>query len=317
MALQMVRPTRHPRTGVWRIRQPIPPRLRETTKRLHGVSREFVRTLGTKTQGSQGARGARHRDVLRVAPSGRSGTRWPDRSANRPRCFCPVWQVACPADRDAQGSHGEGAAYYSDMASELGEIAQGLEDDDEEYPGNPHKDAVEAMEEDVEPLLAAAGLAVNSASRERLSARLLVTRWQFLRDLAERTRSGRWVQTISANDFPAGTVEAAKPETGCTFDLLLRGFALDRGWGGVDAKPVPRALYDRQRTLERLAIFLGHRNAERVTKADGVRWKEEALRRHRTAATVRNDLWRLNASSFSAGVCLGDALCIAVAQKDS
>jgi hypothetical protein len=48
---------------------------------------------------------------------------------------------------------------------------------------------------------------------------------------------------------------------------------LDRGLQ-VNAKPIPRALYDRKRTLERLANFLGHRDAARVAKADVVRWKE-------------------------------------------
>ena len=97
-----------------------------------------------------------------------------------------------PAHRAETHRHhiGEGAAYYSDMASELADIRTGLEDDDE--PTGQllrHRDAVEAMEEDVEPLLAAGGLP-RSTCCERLSARLLVTRWQFLRDLAERDAVG-------------------------------------------------------------------------------------------------------------------------------
>jgi integrase len=69
---------------------------------------------------------------------------------------------------------------------------------------------------------------------------------------------------------------------------------LDRGWT-VGTKPIPRALYDRERTLARLATFLGHGDADRVTKADAVRWKEDALRRGRNAATVRNGISEMSA----------------------
>jgi integrase len=58
---------------------------------------------------------------------------------------------------------------------------------------------------------------------------------------------------------------------------------------------VPRAYYDRQRTLERLGQFLGHRDAHKVTKADAVRWKEDMQGRGLTVATIRNDLAEMSA----------------------
>ena len=48
MALQMSRPTKHPRTGVYRVRVAIPAHLRSITKVQHGVAREFIRSLHTK-----------------------------------------------------------------------------------------------------------------------------------------------------------------------------------------------------------------------------------------------------------------------------
>ena len=60
-------------------------------------------------------------------------------------------------------------------------------------------------------------------------------------------------------------------------------------------KPVPRAFYDRVRTLERFADFIGHRDALKVAKADMVRSKAEMLGRGLHAATVRNDLSELSA----------------------
>ena len=77
-------------------------------------------------------------------------------------------------------------------------------------------------------------------------------------------------------------------------DALLAGWALDRGWK-LDMTPAPRPLYDRVRTMERLAAFLGHRDAARVAKADAVRWKEDMLARGLHASTIRNDLSEMSA----------------------
>ena len=44
----MTAPTRHPKTGVYRIRIAIPPHLRDITQRDHGKRAEFIETLGTK-----------------------------------------------------------------------------------------------------------------------------------------------------------------------------------------------------------------------------------------------------------------------------
>ncbi len=44
----MTRPTKHPKSGVYRVRLVIPQGLRETAKATFGVRRELVRSLGTK-----------------------------------------------------------------------------------------------------------------------------------------------------------------------------------------------------------------------------------------------------------------------------
>jgi integrase len=273
--------------------------LRETTKRRHGVSREFVQSLGTKDPREAKARAApvlaKFAAWLSAAEAEHSGqtVHLTDREVET---LCGRWLAEqMERHRDDIGRSPED---LDDEASYLGDIARGVDGyEDGEYCGaRAVTEAVRAIAEDVEPLLAAEGLAIDRDSRERLSAKLLVTRWQFVRDLEERARSGRWVSTVSPTDFPTGAIGlgTSKATAGCTFDALLRGFALDRCWD-VDAKPVARGLYDRLRTLKRLATFLGHRDADRVTKADAVRWKEEALGRHRTVATVRNDLSEMSA----------------------
>jgi site-specific recombinase XerC len=63
----------------------------------------------------------------------------------------------------------------------------------------------------------------------------------------------------------------------------------------MDAKPEPRPLYDRWRTMERLSAFLGHRRADAVTKTDAVRWKEDMQKRGLHAASIRNDVSEMSA----------------------
>ena len=63
----------------------------------------------------------------------------------------------------------------------------------------------------------------------------------------------------------------------------------------MDAKPIPRALYDRKITLARLGVFVGHYDAGAVSQADAVRLKESMQARGLHASTIRNDLSELSA----------------------
>ena len=48
MAVQMTRPSKHPKSGVYRVRLMIPAKLSDTAHRLHGVQTELIENLGTK-----------------------------------------------------------------------------------------------------------------------------------------------------------------------------------------------------------------------------------------------------------------------------
>ena len=50
MPLAMTRPSRHPKSGVFRIRKVIPEPLRDAAQRLYGVRAEFIETLATKNE---------------------------------------------------------------------------------------------------------------------------------------------------------------------------------------------------------------------------------------------------------------------------
>jgi hypothetical protein len=53
----MIRPIKHPRTGVYRVRLEIPAPLRDTAKALFGVRREFILNLETKDPAKAGETG--------------------------------------------------------------------------------------------------------------------------------------------------------------------------------------------------------------------------------------------------------------------
>jgi integrase len=93
--------------------------------------------------------------------------------------------------------------------------------------------------------------------------------------------------------FPAAVVTPT-PVPGLTTDALLAGWAADHGWQ-TDATPIARPLYDRKRTMARLAAFLDTTDASGVTQGDAVRWKEDMQSRGLHASTIRNDLSEMSA----------------------
>ena len=48
MALKMTQPTKHQKSGTYRVRLHIPAELRDTAERLYGVRTQFLANLGTK-----------------------------------------------------------------------------------------------------------------------------------------------------------------------------------------------------------------------------------------------------------------------------
>ncbi len=110
--------------------------------------------------------------------------------------------------------------------------------------------------------------------------------------LMQKRAQGDWALDPNLSRWPAPNATPAGPAL--TMDALLAGWAADHGWK-VDAKPVPRPLYDRQRTIARLSAFLEQTDASAVTQADAVRWKEDMQQRGLHASTVRNDLSEMSA----------------------
>ena len=129
MSVQMVAPSKHPKSGVYRIRLTIPEHLRETALRLYGVRRELTQTLGTKDP-----REAKRlappvvgelQAKLRAAEAEHSGkiTHLSDREVS---ALCGRWLARQEAlTRD---SIPETLQHYEDRSSYLGDVLQALED---------------------------------------------------------------------------------------------------------------------------------------------------------------------------------------------
>ena len=285
MAVRMSHPTPHPKTGFYAARVAIPKHLQTITVRRHGARSEFRENLKTrdKVEAVRLSRPVFERfdGWLRAAEAEHSGTQ--DRLTDHEvSVLCGRWL----AQREAQTlhnltmsseQHDEAASYYADVVRDAEEGVL----------------VIKAMEAEVTPLLADAGRVVDRDSLQRISARLAGVAVDWHRSQVEWATTGRRKAAVTSQDFPKDHPTPA-PGASLTMDALLAGWAADRGWK-LDAKLMPRALYDRVRTLERLATFLGHRDAARVVKADAVRWKAEMQGRDLSAATIRNDLSEMSA----------------------
>jgi integrase len=289
MAIRMPHPTRHPKSGVYAARVAIPKHLRAIVARQHGrTAVEFRENLGTrdKVEAVRRSRAVFERfdGWLRAAEAELKGIH--DRLTDHDiSVLCGRWLAAKEAEsRDDMVLSGEQHEEARDHLSDL------IGDDEHGSGVAPHVVARD-LDADITPLLADAGRNVDPASRHKLAMRLARVAFEWHRGQVERAATGRWRPTVSAQEFPSGLLSAAGA---VTFDIILVGWAGDRGWK-LDMKPIPRPLYDRVRTIERLATFVGHRDAKRVTKADAVRWKEEMQARGVSAATIRNDISEMSA----------------------
>ena len=293
MAFLMTEPTLHPRTGTYRVRVTIPQHLRAICKRDHGKGAEFIKSLGTKSR-YEAARLApavvadfKARLAAAQAECDGREVRLTDLEVSS---LCGRWLTQQEAA--TRNDIPEPVGVYEERVAFLDDVLQGWEDPDA-LPMTREAEAF--LAEDIGRLLASEGLCVTHDSRRRLVTRLAPVQREHYNDLAARLRTGRWQRTISPTEFPSVAPSKAKGTAqAATLDALLAGWALDHGWR-VDMKPIPRALYDRVRTVERLAEFMGHRDAARITKSEVVRWKGDMMGRGLNAATVRNDMSEMSA----------------------
>lgn len=282
MPLTMTAPTKHPKSGTYRIRLSIPASLRETASRLYGIKREFTANLKTKDKREALKLAApalaalqAQLDTVRAAYEGRSRT-----LSNREiHAIVGHWYKAQTLANEDNPGDGEGwQALLWDLQNEI-------------FPDEKATDYKPdaAMLAEAGQLLVENG-ALGDTSTIREVARAL---WKAKIDLAyimARRASGDYSPDPALAAIP--TLSAPLSRTIIPIEDIVKGWARDHGHD-PEAKPIPRAFYDRHRTATRLIGFLGHDDAGRVTKADAVRWKESMS--GKSLATIANDISEMSA----------------------
>jgi hypothetical protein len=290
----MTQPTRHPKSGVYRVRQAIPADLKETAMRLYGVRGEFTVNLDTRDPA----------EAKRRAPAALATVQGKLQAVRR-AMVAPPAPPRVLTERDVQALAG---TFYRQRIADDGDDPGGVENwegvglslagrIDDDPTSSVRVRPFEGHRAAAIDILLAHGFAAHSASVDRLAVAVFHADGAAADQLHSRA-GGDWRADPNPGRYPEARPIPPVPTPpalpGASLDDLLRGWAADRGQS-VDARPIDRAVYDRKRTLERMATFMGHRDACMITKADAVRWKEDMQARSLAVATVRNDLSEVSA----------------------
>jgi hypothetical protein len=280
MALAMVRPYKHPKTGVYWLREVVPASLRPVVGR-----QEFKQTLGTKDPAK--ARQltppivARWEGIISAARTGGSSLSQRDIEAIRGewyRAECAFWG-------DDPGDPENWDLYLDHVYSRW---EHGDPDADPTQP-TPAK-LTQGDREEAAALLEQHGQLAETDTVTRLGEALLGAKLDFGREMMKRAR-GDWSPGATLARFPS--LNSKRPRDASdvtqkitTVETVLTAWAAETGTTG-------KALCDRERTASLLTDFLGHHDANRVTADDIVRWKESRLAAGRSTKTVTNDIGEL------------------------
>jgi integrase len=152
-----------------------------------------------------------------------------------------------------------------------------------------------AVKRDVDELLRAEGLSLDTDSYERLAEHIFYNEIRLLHALMNRAGGDyspdAWLDKIPRWQSPAeqvGAVPAGKgpnagPRRGTPWSSLLDAWAAEPGRR-------ERTIYEWRRVIGRLAKHLGHDDAERVSKADLIAWKDALVASGKGAKTVKNHI---------------------------
>jgi integrase len=149
------------------------------------------------------------------------------------------------------------------------------------------------VRQDVDELLRAEGLSLDVDSYERLAERVFYNEIRLLYALMHRAEGDyspdEWLEKVPIWQSPAEQVRLGPvgggpdggPRRGTSWTSLLDAWAAESGRR-------ERTIYEWRRVIDRLVKHLGHDDAERVSKADLVRWKDALVASGKGAKTVKN-----------------------------
>jgi integrase len=277
MALAMVRPFKHSKTGVYWVRKVVPAALRPAVGK-----RELKASLGTKDPREAKAKAALviERFEALIASARAGGSELSQRDIDS---LCGEWYRAqCELWGDNPGKAADWDLYLS-LQSEQLEDFEAWEDQDQERRIflKPDDRAAAAA------LLEAHGHIEDAAAVKRLAEALFWTKRDFGLEMRRRA-DGDWSPDPIVHKFPMLATRKA-PEAApkaITVEALVTAWAAETGTTG-------KALYDRVRTGKLLTDHVGHTDATRITADDVVAWKEARLAVGRSPKTVGNDIGEL------------------------
>jgi len=297
MPLAMTRPTRHPKSGVYRLRKPIPPQHRETAQRLFGVSRELTVTLGTKDEAEARRLAPRHLDELeRKMAAIRAAAEHPPQSLSHMQVHAIAGDYYKAQLAALEAEPGKRADW--ELRKEI--LLDACPRDPEDGSWLDYEPAARDITE-ADSLLAEQGITADARSVRATAQALWMAKVQLAETMLRRA-SGDYGPDEYAGRFPDASTLLPKTKDGTakgaplvTFEDIVRGWSRNAGYN-PDAAPIPRAYHERSRTAQRLAAFLGHDDVSRVTRDDAVRWKEDMLTNtKKKASTIGNDISEMSA----------------------
>lgn len=276
MVLRMPTPYRHPKTGMFWMRQDIPPHLRPY------VGKGTIRvSLGTKDDG----------EAKRLAPAVQERFNAVIASAKAQH----EGRAAALSLREVDSVLGEW--YRQQVArweSEPGEAHRwdeylsyhgSLFEPDGDHPERDHVFCPDrAILERVEAVLRAQGVVPDQATRHKAAERFAMMNYRLAQSMLRRI-GGDWRPDPFLIQLPSNT----GPETGSGDTRPVPLQSLVDGWAKENQR-AGRAFYERQKTADRFVAFIGHADAARVTADDAVRFKEARLAAGVSPKTVANDI---------------------------
>jgi integrase len=269
MALPMTRPTKHPKTGIYRLRKSVPAALR-----IAAGKREWVVGLGTKDLRVARERApAALRQIETLHQAARAASQPPRHVSLR-----EVMALCGERYRDLMADWEDDPGEPSSLDMWAATIRDRLEEDDD---GTPQVVPTALDTASAKRFLTERGIAGDEASIRRFAIALLETEHAAALKLRERAE-GDYSPDPNLVAFPPlpTKADAHKPLTG---DVLLARWAKER-------HPSAATLKAYGSKLRTLAAILGFDDIRRITRNDVVTFKQARLDANVNAGTVEDDI---------------------------
>jgi integrase len=285
----MPQPWKHPKTGVYYFRKVVPERLRGAVGR-----REIKLSLRTKVLREAKLRypeaAARADQVLQRA-SGEEVRL----THKQILALAGEWYRRELAAREEEPGHPDDLALEAEIL--IDKCEGSLTPEYREYlwnqsqkvggaePGQKYlsTEFLQDVQDDVRNLLLNEGIVANRNTLNDLAEQIYHYKILLLRTLG-RTARGDYSADEVTTKLPHWERQPADQDVeaeGKTLQTLLNAWATER-------RPPERTRYEWRRVVDRLAQHLGHHDAERITKADIVGWKDALLASGKGPKTVKN-----------------------------